>query len=132
MTQIAEACLNNEASEVTLGSVVGLNGEHGVVWHVTHDTLRVLPITRGATSVQLSLANEVALHLPVTLGGWSVAYDELVAWPRSYCYVAGELNDRTLLRVLDARKSTNVASGQALAAGVMAAANQAVNRSAHN
>lgn len=134
MAQIAEACLNNEPSELTLGSVVALNGEHGVVWHVTHDTLRVLPITRGATSVQLSLANEIALHLPVTLGGWSVAYNELVEWPRSYCYVAGELNDRTLLRVLDARKSAKIAARQALAADVMAAANRAVtvSRSAHN
>ena len=132
MTQIAEACLNNEPSELTLGSVVALNGEHGVVWHVTHDTLRVLPITREATSVQLSLANEVALHLPVTLGGWSVAYDELVAWPRSYCYVAGALNDRTLLRVLDARRSAKSASRPALAAGVMAAANRAVSQSVHS
>jgi len=132
MTQLAEACLNNEPSELTLGSVVALNGEHGVVWHVTHDTLRVLPITRGATAVQLSLANEVALHLPVTLGGWSVAYDELVTWPRSYCSVAGELNDRTLLRVLDARKSAKIAARQTLAADVMAAANRSISRSAHN
>jgi hypothetical protein len=132
MTQIAEACLNNEPSELTLGSVVALNGEHGVVWHVTHDTLRVLPITRGATSVQLSLANEVALHLPVTLGGWSVAYDELVAWPRSFCSLAGELNDRTLLRVLDARKSAKAVTRPALAAEVMAAANRSISRSVHN
>jgi hypothetical protein len=90
---------------VTLGSVVGWDGERGVVWHVTRDALRIFPITRGATPVPLSLANEVALHLPVSLGGWSVACDELVTWPRSVCAVIGELDERCLLRILEVRKT---------------------------
>lgn len=132
MTQIAEACLNQEPAGVTLGSVVALNGEHGVVWHITRDALRVLPITRGTAPVRLSLANELALHLPVTLGGWGIACDELVVWPRSYCHMAGELTDRTLLRVLEARNSSKASLHPAVAAGVMAEASHGVGRSARN
>jgi hypothetical protein len=93
---------------VTLGSVVAYHGEYGVVWHATGDTLRVLRIQRGMTSLRLSLANEVALHLPVSLGGWSIAYDGLVTWPRPSCSVLGELNERCLLKILEARRTTTL------------------------
>jgi hypothetical protein len=89
---------------VTLGSVVVMDGVRGVVWHATRDTLRILPIIRGRTAVRLSMANEVSLRLPVSLGGWSIAYDELLSWPRELCYVIGELDVRCLLRILDARR----------------------------
>lgn len=121
MAQIAEY-LNDEPAEVTLGSVVSLDGEYGVVWYATHDALRVLRLTRGLTSVPLSLANEVALHLPVSLGGWSVAFDELVAWSRSLCCVIGELDDRRLLKILDARNSADASLHPAFVASVMAGA----------
>jgi hypothetical protein len=104
MAEIA-AFSTSQPVAVTLGSVVGWAGEHGVVWHVTGDTLRILPITRGTTPVPLSLANEVALHLPVSQGGWSVACDELVTWPRWVCAVIGELDERCLLRILQMRKT---------------------------
>lgn len=121
MAQIAEY-LNDAPAEVTLGSVVSLDSEYGVVWHVTQDALRVLRLTRGTTSVPLSLANEVALHLPVSFGGWSVAYDELVVWPRSVCCVVGELDDRRLLKILDARNSADASLHPAFVASVMAEA----------
>jgi hypothetical protein len=121
MAQIA-AYLNDEPAEVTLGSVVSLDGEYGVVWHAKRDVLRVLRLTRGMTSVPLSLANEVALHLPVSLGGWCVAYDELVAWPRSVCCVVGELDDMRLLKILDARNASDAALHPAFVAGVMSEA----------
>ena len=121
MAQFA-AYLNDEPAEVTLGSVVSLDGQYGVVWYATRDALRVLRLTRGMTSVPLSLANEVALHLPISLGGWSVAVDELVAWPRSLCCVVGELDDRRLLKILDARNSTDASLHPAFVASVVAEA----------
>jgi|SRR5579863_2073847 len=121
MAQIA-AYLNDAPAEVTLGSVVSLDGEYGVVWYATRDVLRVLRLARGLTSVPLSLANEVALHLPISLGGWSVVYDELVAWPRSLCCVVGELDDRRLLKILDARNSADASPHPAFVASVMAEA----------
>ena len=98
----------SDGVSVTLGSVVSRGGEYGVVWHATGDTLRVLRIQRGMTPVRLTVANEVALHLPVSLGGWSIAYDELVTWPRPSCSVIGELNERCLLKTLDARRTTTL------------------------
>jgi hypothetical protein len=100
-----EAFRIDRLAEVTLGSVVAWDGERGVVWHATPDTLRILPITRGSTSVPLTLANEVAFHLPVSLGGWSIACGQLREWPRALCNLVGELNDRCLLKVLEARRS---------------------------
>jgi hypothetical protein len=99
------AFLADQHTAVTLGSVVTWEGERGVVWHATQDILQVLPITKGSTSIPLSLANEVALHLPVSLGGWSIAYDELRRWPRRPCRVIGELDERSLLKILTARRS---------------------------
>ncbi|HLY89333.1 MAG TPA: hypothetical protein VKQ27_10135 [Acetobacteraceae bacterium] len=107
MKQMA-TCLTDQQEAVTLGSVVAFDGQYGVVWHATSSTLRVLRMTRGMTAVRLSLANEVALHLPVSLGGWFIAYDELVAWPRQQCSVVGEINERCLLKTIDARSSTKV------------------------
>jgi hypothetical protein len=98
----------SDAVTVTLGSVVAYRGEYGVVWHATGGTLRVLRLQRGATPLRLSVANEVALHLPVSLGGWSIAYDELVTWPRPSCSVFGELNERCLLKTLEARRTTTL------------------------
>ena len=121
MAQIVEY-LNDKPAEVTLGSVVSLDGEYGVVWYATRDVLRVLRLTRGMTSVPLSLANEVALRLPVSFGGWSVAFDELVAWPRSVCCIVGELDDRRLLKILDARNSADASLHPAFVASVMAEA----------
>ena len=109
MAQVT-AILSDRPAPVTLGSVVAWHSEYGVVWHVTADLLRVLPIARAKTSISLSLANEVALHLPVSLGGWYVAYDELVAWPRAACAVSGELDERCLLKILNARKATQLTS----------------------
>ena len=104
--------------EVTLGSVVSWEGERGVVWHVTRDTLRILPITQGITSVPLSLANEVALHLPASLGGWSVLCDELVTWPRLVCAIVGELDERCLLRILEVRRTAKSLNHSAAANAV--------------
>jgi hypothetical protein len=109
------ACLTDQPAALTLGSVVNWNHEYGVVWHVTTDTLRVLPIAKCRTSVRLSLANEVALRLPVSLGGWCIVYDELVARPRAGCCVVGELDERFLLKVLAARNTTNPLLASALA-----------------
>src|SRR5215831_1728290 len=86
---------------ITLGSVVVWGSERGVVWHIARDTLRILPITKKPTRVPLSLENEVALHLPVSLGGWSIAFSELVAWPRAACQPVGELDERSLLKILE-------------------------------
>ena len=128
MKQMA-TCLTDQQEAVTLGSVVTFDGQHGVVWHATGSMLRVLRLTRGMTSVRLSLANEVALHLPVSLGGWGIAYDELVAWPRQQCSVIGEIDERCLLRTIDARNSTKVPRMPAGIAGPFAAN---ASRSAHN
>jgi hypothetical protein len=111
---------------VTLGSVVVMDGERGVVWHATRDTLRILPIIRGRTAVRLSMANEVSLHLPVSLVGWSVAYDELLSWPRELCYVIGELDERCLLKILDARRTETLPLSPALASDRLSAANHQV------
>lgn len=92
------------ACEALLGSVVELGGEHGVVWYATRDTLRVMRIERGLTDVRLPLASEVALHLPLSLSGWGIACERLIAWPRPLCRLVGELDDRCLLRVLDERR----------------------------
>ena len=59
--------------KVTLGSIVVSGDDHGVVWQVTHDMLRVLPIRRGTAGVPLTLATEVALHLPASAVGWSIS-----------------------------------------------------------
>jgi hypothetical protein len=103
MTQKA-ACLTDQPAAITLGTVVSWSGDYGVVWHASRDTLRVLPLMRSRGAVALSLANEVALHLPLSLGGWGVAHDELAAWPRAACGVAGEIDERCLLKLLDARR----------------------------
>ena len=92
--------------EVVLGSVVELGGQHGVVWHATRDTLRILRIERGLTHVRLPMASELALHLPLCLSGWGIACDRLIAWPRPMCCVVGELDERCLLKVLGARRQT--------------------------
>lgn len=99
MKQMA-TCLTDRQEAITLGSVVAFDGEYGVVWHAARDVMRVLQFTRGTTAVRVSLANEVALHLPVSLGGWSIAYDDLIAWPRGECRVVGEIDERCLLRFL--------------------------------
>ena len=78
------------AVRVTLGSVVTFCDEYGLVWHATRDVLRVLPIRTGRASVALSLANEIATHLPNSLGGWGVVCEEVVSWPRTCCDVLGE------------------------------------------
>jgi hypothetical protein len=114
MAQMA-ARLADRRARLTLGAVVSWDNAYGVVWHVTSDTLRVLPITKHRTSVRLSLANEVALHLPVGLGGWSIVYDELAAWPRAFCCAAGELDERCLLKVLEARNATKLSPPSPLA-----------------
>jgi hypothetical protein len=128
MKQMA-TCLTDQQEAVTLGSVVTFDGQHGVVWHATSSTLRVLRLTRGMTPVRLSLANEVALHLPVSLGGWFIAHDELVAWPREKCSVIGEIDERCLLKTIDARNSTKVPR---LPAGIVGAFAEGVDRSARN
>ena len=128
MKQMA-TCLTDRPEAITLGSVVAFDGSYGVVWHVAADALRVLRFTRGTTAVRLSLANEVALHLPVSLGGWSIAYDELIAWPRGECRVVGEIDERCLLRILEARNSTQVPR---LPAGIVGVFAESTARSAHN
>ncbi len=128
MKQIA-TCLTDQQEAVTLGSVVVLDGEHGVVWHASRDALRVLRLARGMTAVRVSLANEVALHLPVSLGGWSIAYDELVSWPRDQCRVIGEIDERCLLRTIDARNSTKL---PVLPAGIVSVFAESAIRTARN
>jgi hypothetical protein len=90
---------------ITLGSVVTFCDEYGLVWHATRDVLKVLPIRTGRASVTLSLANEIATHLPNSLGGWGVVCEEVVSWPRAYCDILGEIDESHLLKVLEARKS---------------------------
>ena len=99
------ACLTDQPAAITLGSVVACEGQFGVVWHISGDTLRVVPLVRGRASLSLPLATEVALHLPVSLGGWGVDCKELAAWPRGHCSVIGELDERCLLRLLEARST---------------------------
>ena len=108
--------------KATLGSIVQCDEDCGVVWQVTPEMLRVLPIKRGHTCVPLPLASEVALHLPASPIGWSVVYDQLHAWSRSRCHVAGELEERCLLRILEARHSPSTALAAALAHDAMTAA----------
>jgi hypothetical protein len=93
------------AVRFTLGSVVTFRDEYGLVWHATPDVLRVLPIRTGRASVALSLANEIATHLPTCLGGWGVVCEEVVSWPRAYCDILGEIDESHLLKVLEARRS---------------------------
>ena len=107
---------------LVLGSIVERGGQHGVVWHATDDTLRVLRIERGLTSPRLPLASELALHLPLSLSGWGIACDDLAAWPRALCRVVGELDDRCLLKVLDARRQTVSLASAAIADSVLSAA----------
>lgn len=102
------ACLTGQPATITLGSVVSCQGHFGAVWHVTRDTLRVVPLVRGRVSLALPLASEVALHLPVSLGGWSIDCNELASWPRPHCNVIGELDERCLLRLLEARNRASV------------------------
>ena len=128
MKQMA-TCLTDRQEAITLGSVVAFKGEYGVVWHVARDALRVLRFTRGTTAVRVSLANEVALHLPVSLGGWSIAYDEVTAWPRGECRVVGEIDERCLLRILEARNSTQVPR---IPAGIVGTFGESAIRSARN
>jgi hypothetical protein len=110
------------AIKVTLGTIVQSGDDHGVVWQVTSDMLRVLPIRRGATRVPLPLASEVALHLPVSPVGWSIIHDQLHAWPRALCHVVGEVDERCLLRILEARKALLFSFAPALASTATAAA----------
>jgi hypothetical protein len=128
MKQMA-TCLTDQQETVTLGSVVAFDGQHGVVWHAGSEALRVLRLTRGMTAVRLSLANEVALHLPVSLGGWSIAYDELITWPREQCRVVGEIGERCLLKIMDARTSTKLPR---LPAGIASVITQNAIRTARN
>ena len=110
----------------TLGSVVAFGGEYGVVWHMTRDRLRVLPIKRGRGALPLSQANEVALHLPADLPGWWIVFDELISWSRALCSIVGELDERCLLKILEAHK-TVACSGLTLATeGMSAAVHRAV------
>jgi hypothetical protein len=107
---------------VTLGSIVCCGDDYGVVWQVTPDMLRVLPIKKGTTCVALPLASEVALHLPASAIGWSIVYDQLHPWPRARCHIVGELEERCLLRVLEARNSPSAALAAALVHNAMLAA----------
>ena len=100
---------------ITLGSVVTFRGEYGLVWHATRDALRVLPIRIGRRSLPLSLANEVALHLPNSAFGWGVVCDELVTWPRAYCDLIGEVDERCLLKAMDARRAAAPSLSPAIA-----------------
>jgi hypothetical protein len=117
--------------DVVLGTVVELGGHHGVVWHATRDILRVLPIERGLTDVRLPLVNELAWHLPLSLSGWGVACDELIAWPRSACSVVGELDERCLLKVLDARRRETRLPSAAFADSVLTTAIHRATHTAH-
>ena len=94
---------------ITLGSVVAFRGEYGLVWHAARDVLRVMPVRTGRAAVALSLANEIALHLPNSLGGWGVVCDEVLSWPRAYCDILGELDESRLLKVLEARRAAPLA-----------------------
>ena len=105
--------------KVTLGSIVVSGDDHGVVWQVTHDMLRVLLIRRGMAGVSLTLATEVALHLPASAVGWSIVHDQLHAWPRALCRVVGEVDERALLKILQARKAPAFSVTPALAATAM-------------
>ena len=107
--------------DIILGTVVELGGHHGVVWHATRDILRVLPIERGLTDVRLPLASEFAWHLPLSLSGWGVACNELIAWPRGQCSVVGELDERCLLKVLNARRQVTRLPSAALADSMLTA-----------
>jgi len=107
---------------ITLASVVSLDGACGVVWHATPDVLRVLPIRKGRGAVPLSLESEEALHLPDSVTGWRVVHDELVSWPRALCTVVGELEERCLFHLLEARRASPVAVAPAIASQAMAAA----------
>ena len=102
--------------KLALGSIVVSGDDHGVVWQVTHDMLRVLPIRQGVVGVPLTLAIEVALHLSASAVGWSIVHDQLNAWPRALCHVVGEVDERALLRLLEARKALAFALTPALAA----------------
>jgi hypothetical protein len=110
----------------TLGSVVALGGDYGVVWHMTRDTLRVLPIKRRRGALPLSLANEVALHLPAGLPGWGIVFDELVSWSRALCAIVGELDERCLLKILEARKTVACSGLTLVTEGMSAAVHRAV------
>lgn len=114
--------------EPLLGSVVELGGQYGVVWHVTRDTLRVMRIERGLTDVRLPMASEIALHLPFCLSGWGIACDRLIAWPRALCRVVGELDERCLLKVLDARRPMTRLPDAALADSMLSAARHRESR----
>jgi hypothetical protein len=114
--------------KVTLGSIVVSGDDHGVVWQVTHDMLRVLLIRRGMVGVSLTLATEVALHLPASAVGWSIVHDQLHAWPRALCRVVGEVDERALLKILQARKAPAFSVTPALAATAMAAPFRHVTR----
>ena len=102
--------------KVTLGSIVLWGDDHGVVWQVTRDTLRVLPIRRGTGGVPLALAIEVALHLPASAVGWNIVHNQLHTWPRALCRVVGEVDERGLLKILQARKAPVFSLTPALAA----------------
>jgi hypothetical protein len=123
MAQAALFVSNRPAdAAVTLASVVMFDGEYGVVWHVTPDTLRVLPLRPGRGVVTLSLESELGLHLPGSPIGWHVVHDELVAWPRPLCAAMGELEERCLFRLLEARRAGPIPVSAAIARQAMAAA----------
>ena len=105
--------------KATLGSIVVSGEDYGVVWQVTRDMLRVLPIRQGATCVPLSLAIEVELHLPVSPFGWCIVYDQMQTWPRALCRVVAEVEERCLLRILQARKTPSFALAPVLASKAM-------------
>jgi hypothetical protein len=123
MAQSAPLLTNQPTvAEVTLGSVVAWDGCYGVVWHATRDALRILPIRRGPGSLPLSLANEVALHLPTDWPGWSIVCNELITWPRPSCTIVGELDERCLLKALETRKKATLAASSVISYQRMAAA----------
>jgi hypothetical protein len=78
--------------------------------------------------VSLTLATEVALHLPASAVGWSIVNDQLHAWPRALCRVVGEVDERALLKILQARKAPAFSVTPALAATAMAAPFRHVTR----
>ena len=121
----------DEEVEALLGSVVELGSEYGVVWHVTRDTLRVMLVERGLTDVRLPMASEIALHLPFCLSGWGIACERLIAWPRALCRLVGELDDRCLLKVLDARRPMTRVSDAVLADSMLVPAIHRAAQLAH-
>ena len=61
MKQMA-TCLTDQQETVTLGSVVAFDGQHGVVWYLGRDALRVLRLTRRLSARGSRLLRELAPH----------------------------------------------------------------------